>query len=236
MQANKSPLTVSQALKVYTGTGLVGTILGLALYECLFFVGAYAAMALVIALSDGTSFTEAIANIAETPAGNSMMAMAPALINCFILLVPYDRNAPGGKLFRTFKGGFYTFIKSRIGIYVSAVLAALFFCVFALILDFVGLAKAQYSIFAETAAFTATLAALGAGTLAQLIRNDALRSFISVIVCFAVTVGGAIGLYIPAGLSGSIIPLVIAGIAGAALLVISVKAYLSYYKKNLWDN
>lgn len=236
MRENKSPLTVSQALKVYTGTGLAGTILGLAMYECVFFVGAYAAMALVIALSDGTSFTEAISNIAETPAGDCMVAIAPALINCLILLVPYDRNAPGGKLFRTFRGGFYTFARSRIGIYASAVLATMLFCVFALVLDLIGLTKVQYSGCAEAAALIATLAALGAGTLALLIPNDAARAFISVIICFAVTAGGALALSIFSILKDSIIPYIIAGVGGAALLAVSVKAYLSYYKKNLWDD
>jgi|GEM_PF-2883454 len=233
---NKSPLTVSQALKVYTGTGLAGTILGLAAYECVFYVGAYAAMALVIALSDDTSFLEATANIAETPAADSIMAFASALINCFILLVPYDRNAPGGKLFRTVKGGFGTFTRSRIGIYISAVLAALIFCVFALVLDLGGIAKLQNSIYAEAAAFISTLAALGAGTLALLIPNDAARGFISVIVCFAVTVGGVIGLNTLAAPNGSALPYIFVGIGCAGLLAIAVKIYLTYYKRNLWDN
>ena len=215
---NKSPLTVSQALKVYTGTGLAGTILGLAAYECVFYVGAYAAMALVIALSDGTSFLEATANIAETPAADSIMAFASALINCFILLVPHDRNAPGGKLFRTVRGGFGTFTRSRIGIYISAVLAALIFCVFALVLDLGGIAKLQNSIYAEAAAFILTLAALGAGTLALL------------------TVGGVIGLNTLAALNGSALPHIFVGIGGAGLLAIAVKIYLTYYKRNLWDN
>ena len=236
MQENKSPLTVSQALKGYTGSGLTITILVLAAYECIFYAGAYASMALVIALSDGTSFMEAIANIAETPAGDCIMAFAPALINCLILLVPNDRSAPGGKLFRTFKGGFDTYKKSRIGIYVSAALAALIFSLFAMLLDITGLAKVQNSIFAETAVFVSSLAALGAGTLALIIRNDSARGFISVIVCFAVNAGVAIALNILTTLNGSILPHIVVGIIGAVISVIAAKAYLSYYKKNLWDS
>lgn len=235
MRDNKSPLTVSQALKAYTGTGLAGTIFGLAAYECIFYIGAYATMALVIALSDGTSFSEATANIAQTPAGDCIMAFAPALVNCLVMLVPNDRNAPGGKLFRTFRGGFDTFARSRVGVFISALLAALTFCVFALLLDLTGIARVQYGVFAEAAVFVSSLAALGAGTLALLIRNDGVRGFISVIVCFAVSAGGAVTLNILTALNESALPHIVAGVIGAALSVTAAKVYLSYYKKELWD-
>ena len=236
MRENKSHLTVSQALKFYTGTGLAGTILGLAAYEVIFFAGAYAMMTLVIALSEGISLSNAVSNIAEAPAGDCVMAFAPALINCLVLLVPNDRSAPGGKLFRTVKGGFDTFARERVGIYISTVLAALIFCIFAFLLDLIGIAKTQNGLSAVIAVFVSSLMSLGAGTFALLIPGDALRGFASVLISFVTGAGVAIVLNILRTLNGSLLPHIIAGIVGAALMIISAKVYLSYYKKNLWNS
>ena len=228
MRENKSHLTVSQALKFYTGTGLAGTILGLAAYEVIFFAGAYAMMTLVIALSEGISLSNAVSNIAEAPAGDCVMAFAPALINY--------RSAPGGKLFRTVKGGFDTFARERVGIYISTVLAALIFCIFAFLLDLIGIAKTQNGLSAVIAVFVSSLMSLGAGTFALLIPGDALRGFASVLISFVTGAGVAIVLNILRTLNGSLLPHIIAGIVGAALMIISAKVYLSYYKKNLWNS
>ena len=223
-------------MKVCTGSGLAVTVLVLALYEAAFYAGAYMSMALVIALSDGVSLAEAVSNIAETPAADSIMPFAPAFINCLLLLVPSGQNAPGGKLFRTIKGGFDTFGKSRIGICLSSVLAVLIFCLFALLLDLSGLAKTQHPFLSQTAVFVSSLPALAAGTLARMIKNDTVRAAATVLLCFAVNTGGTILLNIQASLGSDMLPHIVTGAAGAVLLITAARLYLSYYKKQLWKS
>ena len=123
----ESKLTVSQAMKLYTGTGLAETILGLAAYDLIFYIGASVCMTLLVMFGEGISYPEAVRNISETPAGDCIMVFAPAIINVIILLSQYNKDKPGGKLFRTVKGGFDTFVSYRTGAYISMLLSIIIY-------------------------------------------------------------------------------------------------------------
>lgn len=233
MQENKSPLTVSQALNLYTGTGLPGTILGLAAYEVLFYLGAFVCMTLMIMLGEGISFPEAVSNIAETPAGDCVMVFAPGLINCIVLLQQFNRDQPGGKLFRTVKGGFGTFVNYRTGAYISELLSMLLFGSAVLLLDIAGIAKIHGGLSAVIALVVSNIAAIGVVTFILPAKNEFVLGAGSVITMFAIT--GSCTMLLPA-LSDSLIPHLITGIAGAVLVAVSSKVYFAHYRNNRWDS
>ena len=233
MQENKSPLTISQALKLYTGTGLPGTILGLAAYEVLFYIGAFVSMTLMIMLGEGISYPEAVSNIAETPAGDCVMVFAPALINVIVLLSQYTKDKHGGKLFRTVKGGFGTFVNYRTGAYISELLSMLLFGIAALLLDIAGIAKIHGGLSAVIALVVSNIAAIGVITFILPVKNEFVLGAGSVITMFAITGSCTVMLSM---FFDDLIPHLIVGVVGAVLVTISSKVYFAHYRKNRWDS
>ncbi|MBR1831340.1 MAG: hypothetical protein IJ784_02780 [Ruminiclostridium sp.] len=233
MQENKSPLTISQALKLYTGTGLGGTVLGLAAYEVLFYIGAFVSMTLMIMLGEGISYPEAVRNIAETPAGDCVMVFTPGIINCIVLLSQYTKDKHGGKLFRTVKGGFGTFVRYRTGVYNSELLSMLLFGTAALLLDIAGIAKIHGGLSAVIALVVSNIAAAGIVTFMLPAKNELVLGAGSVITMFAIT--GSCTILLPM-LSDNLIPHLVTGIAGAVLVAVSSNVYFAHYRKNRWDS
>ena len=233
MQENKSPLTISQALKLYTGTGLGGTVLGLAAYEVLFYIGAFVSMTLMIMLGEGISYPEAVRNIAETPAGDCVMVFAPGIINCIVLLSQYTKDKHGGKFFRTVKGGFGTFVRYRTGVYNSELLSMLLFGTAALLLDIAGIAKIHGGLSAVIALVVSNIAAAGIVTFMLPAKNELVLGAGSVIAMFAIT--GSCTILLPM-LSDNLIPHLVTGIAGAVLAAVSSNVYFAHYRKNRWDS
>ena len=236
MRNNKSPLTIPQALKIYTGAGFLPNVLLITLYECLFFLGTIAGLTFVVSLSEGMTFIDAITDISTTPAYDIVMPFMPALINCLVILGRTDRNAPGGKFFRTLKGGIDTFVRSRIGIYICLSISLLIFSGFVLTLNAVGIIKTQNGILTVAAMLLSVILSLGAGTFALLFRNDFLRGIMATILCIALPIACDTLLLMSAQLGAAPPAFTAAGIIAAGLLALSFRIYLSYHEKNLWNN
>ncbi len=228
----ESKLTVSQAMKLYTGTGLAETILGLAAYDLIFYISASVCMTLMIMLGEGISYPEAVRNISETPAGDCIMVFAPAIINVIILLSQYNKDKPGGKLFRTVKGGFDTFVSYRTGAYISMLLSIIIYGGVMLLFALFGLIGLHGGVSAVIAVVVSSMAAMGVVTFMLLIKNEAVLGITSVLVMFAVT--GSCTVLLPM-LTDSLLPHLYIGILGAALIAVSTKAYFSHYKKHIWN-
>ena len=233
MLENKSPLTISQALKLYTGTDLPETMLGIAVYELAFYIGASVCMTLMIMLGEGISFPEAVSNIAETPAGDCVMVFSPGILNCIFLLNQYTKEKQYGKLFRTVKGGFGTFVNYRTGVYISELLSTLLYGAAALLLDIAGIAKIHGGLSAVIALVVSNIAAVGVITFILLVKNEIVLGAGSVLTMLAVT--GCCTILFPM-LSDSFIPHIVTGIAGALLVIVSLKVYFAHYRKNRWDS
>ena len=229
----ESKLTVSQALKLYTGTGLGGTVLGLTVYELLYYIGASVCMTLMIMLGEGISYPEAVRNISETPAGDVIMVFAPSIINCIVLLSQYGRDKPGGKLFRTVKGGFRTFVSYRTGAYISMFLSTIIYGGAVLVLALVGVLGLHGGVSTVIAVVVSSIAAIGAVTLMLPIKNEGVLALVSILVTFAVT--GSCTILLPM-LTDSLIPHFIVGIVGALLVAVSTRVYFLHYRKNRWDS
>ncbi len=229
----QSKLTVSQALKLYTGTGILGTTLGLAAFELMFYIGASVLMTLMIMLGEGISYPETVKNIAETPAGDCIMAFSPSVINCIVMLSQYGKDKPGGKLFRTVNGGFDTFVRYRAGAYISMLLSTFIYGGVVLLLALVGVLGLYGGVSAVIAVVASSIAAVGIVTFMLLIKNEGLCALVSVIAAFVIT-GGCTAV-VPR-LTDSLLPHLIIGIIGAAFVAVSTKIYFSHYRKNRWDS
>ena len=174
-------------MKLYTGTGLAETILGLAAYDIIFYIGASVCMTLMIMCGEGISYPEAVRSISETPAGDCIMVFAPAIINVIILLSQYGKDKPGGKLFRTAKGGFGTFVGYRTGAYISMLLSTIIYGGVVFLLALFGLIGLHGGLSAAIAVVVSSMAAMGVVTFMLLIKNEAVLGITSVLVMFAVT-------------------------------------------------
>ena len=228
----ESKLTVSQAMKLYTGTGLAGTILGLTAFELAFYIGASVCMTLMIMLGESISYPEAVKNIAETPAGDCVMAFASSVINCMVLLSQYGKDKPGGKLFRTVNGGFGTFVRYRTGAYISTLLSTVIYGGMVLLLAHIGVLGLHGGVSAVIAVVVSSIAAVGAVTFILLIENGGICALMSVVAAIAIT--GCCTALLPM-LTDSLIPHFVIGIIGAALVAVSARVYFSHYRKKRWD-
>jgi hypothetical protein len=186
----------------------------------------------MIMLGEGISYPEAVRNISETPAGDCIMVFAPAIINVIILLSQYNKDKPGGKLFRTVKGGFDTFVSYRTGAYISMLLSIIIYGGVMLLFALFGLIGLHGGVSAVIAVVVSSMAAMGVVTFMLLIKNEAVLGITSVLVMFAVT--GSCTVLLPM-LTDSLLPHLYIGILGAALIAVSTKAYFSHYKKHIWN-
>lgn len=233
MRENKSPLTVSQALKAYTGKGIVLFAAQLVWLEMSFFVAASVVLILMIMTGDGISYQEAAESVSDIPMIDFFMALSISLLNSLMLLTQYRKSVPGGKLFRTMKGGFGTFAGYYKGICIAEMLAAAADCCVFLLLDTFGIVRLHGGASAVIAAFVSLTVASGAVPLVSMSENDAFRALMSIVLPVGITAAGT--LLLPT-LGMGFIPHIITGVAGTVFLIVSARAYLSYYKKNLWKN
>ncbi len=229
----ESKLTVSQALKLYTGTGLVETILVLAAFELAFYIGASVCMTLMIMLGEGISYFEAVRNISETPAGDCIMAFAPSVINCIVLLSQYSKDKPGGKQFRTVKGGFETFVSYRTGAYISMIFSMIIYGGVVLVLSLFGVLGLHGGVSAAIAAVVSVITAMGVVTFFLLIEDERVCALVSVVAALSIT--GSCTALLPM-LTDSLIPHLIIGIIGAVLASVSTSMYFSHYRQKRWNS
>lgn len=233
MRENKSPLTVPQSLKLYTGNGILLFAAQLVWLEMLFFIASSAVLILMIMLGEGMSYAEAAESLADVPVIDILMALSVSFMNCLMLNTQYKKGFPGGKLFRTVKGGFDTFAGYIKGAYIAVLIASAADCCVFLLLDTTGLVKLHGGISAVIAAVVSMTVALSVAALALMSEYVGIRVLVSVLMPAGIVTAGA--LLLPA-LDMGYIPHIITGVAGTVFMVISAKAYLSYYKKNLWNN
>lgn len=228
----ESKITVSKAMKLYTGTGLAKTILGLTAFELAFFIGASVTMAIMIMFSEGITYFETAKSIAETPAVDGVMALPPSIISFIALLSQYDKDKPGGKLFRTVKGGFGTFVGYRTGAYISILLSTVIYGGAVFVLSLFGVLGLHGGASAALAVIVSSIAAVGVVSFTLFIKNEGIRALISGTAAMAITVGCT--LLLP-HLTDSLIPHLIIGIIGVGLVIVSMRVYFSYYKKHIWN-
>ena len=118
MESN-APLPPSQALKLYSGKSIGEMIFFFAGIALVGYLSTILIFLLLIGLDNG--FANARQEICDTLMSNMFLAIDGGIVTSLMSLMTYDKEIPGGKYFRSVKGGFETYKKMRIGNLITAI-------------------------------------------------------------------------------------------------------------------
>ena len=228
---NSNRLDLSQAYKIYTGDslgiaaiklGFAGVLMYSATLICFIFMGF---------LGEG-NITHAWSEISGEVIVNTFITIDSAIILTIFGLMSYDKYLPGGKYFRTVKGGFDTYRKMKNANLIIRIIAVTAILVFSVLIDISGFMKLAGG--SEDVLFIGSCLFAGVWmlNLTSLIKNQAIRGGVSVI---AVTGAGICGVILPQVNGSLLIPLVIAA-ASLPLVIITHRLLLRNYRNHFWNN
>ena len=217
-------LTLSQAHKIYTGDCMGLYALKLSIGGILMYSASLVAF-IILGLLDEGSFVEAMKELRSTPIPNVFLMMDIGIILTIFGQMNYEKQYPGGKLFRTVKGGFDTYIKMKKANLIIRITAMIFVLAFSAMLD---IADAKDLLFIGSCLLTG----LWLVNLTSLIKNPAVKGVLSGIVMFG---AGVCGIMFPRISYSLRIPLITV-IVSIPLVIITHMALLKSYKKHYWDN
>lgn len=230
---NNTPLTCSEALKLYSGKSIskmilfiTGFALGLYLFIVLYVL-------LMNGLDNGSANSDDMLATIMAIVSNIFLALEGGIITTLLSQMTYEKENPGGKLFRSVKGGYDTYIKMRVGNLITAIVV---------IFLFLGIICAINAVFPILMYGTATcismlfflLLNIGICTLLSMIPNGAIRGGISVIVSDIIGLIGIMSVLITSGRLGWI--QIAAGAAAIVLIPISFKLMINNYKEKRWNS
>ncbi|MBR4628581.1 MAG: hypothetical protein IKO47_12980 [Ruminococcus sp.] len=186
---------------------------------------------IVMLMSQG-SVSEARNELSGTGFINTFLAIDAGIILMITGLMHYDRQLPGGKYFRTVKGGFDTYRKMKNASLIARVTALIAILIFGAFSHLLGVFKLSYGISDIIYIGAFLLLSIGEVNFMNYIKNPALRGFLTPFIIFAT---GLPGVILPNVFDGNIyIGLAVAAVA-VPFILISQKAMLSDYKKNKWN-
>lgn len=230
MKKNKS-LTLSQALKLYTGDSILKWILewsGLALGV---FLGCIAVIGVINGLEDG--FDRVFENIADTPVLGVLVSVGNVFTIIIISNMTFERTLPGGKFFRSLKDGFNVYGKMRLALMISiffiiSIYTAIVYILNRAVFHFMANGTAVY-----ISVFTFSLLAIGITNLIQTIKNNKARLVFGGMIFLLFIISGT--LTIVSGNDNMGIVHIIAAVFSVVLIPVSHKLMLADYRKNRWN-
>lgn len=230
MKKNNSSLTISQALKVYSGSGLPKMILKFTCIMTIIYIGSIVFLTLLIGLQSG--FETAHKEISETPFISIFLAMYGGIDVVIISVMTYEKKIPGGKFIRSVKGGFETYKKVRTALTLTTIIAI---CVSMGVICALNTVMPIFKNGTATCVSVTVFLMLGIGTanFVNMIENELARSFLNIIILIALSTAGVLTVYLSNGRLGTVH--IIAAILAALLIPVSHKMMLASYRKNRWD-
>lgn len=231
MKKNKA-LTSSQAHKLYTGDGLGVFTLKLGLGGILMYSASIAFFLLMRLLSVG-SFDAAWKEISGEVVVDTFLTVDTSIILAVTELINYDKQFPGGKYFRTVRGGFETYRSMKNAALACRIMALIIVVAFGTLIDITGALKLKNG--PTGCLFIGTFLLLGVGLLnfTGLISKLNVRGGVSVI---AIMAAGMSGIIIHDVCNGNPIVALIISIVTVPLILVSQKKLLDNYRKNYWNS
>lgn len=229
MEKTKSTLTLSQALKLYYGTGIPKLTLQFSCIMAAIYLGAIAFLTLLLGLENG--FAEAHEEISEKLISNMLFAMVGGVAAAVLSVLTYEKPLPGGKFFRTVKGGFATYKKLRAALELTTVIGI---CLYAGIISIINAVIPIMLHGTATLVSVAVFLVLGMGVanLINTMKNSLARSIVTVIMQFPLSLAGVFTAF--DGKLGLVH--IIALILAIVLIPVSHNVMLTSYRKHRWDN
>ena len=233
---NKSTLTISQAVKVYTGNSfIVNTLEASAV-----FVGVLCSVIviglLIAAISKGfdiDAMKESFINNrknGDTYVFDIFIGIFASFFPALMSLAGYTNDYPGGKYFRTVQGGFDTFRKFTIGSYIAAFIEIAIFFLFIVLSQIYRLTTNGLTFVISMFIFCLLCTPVTRFTMT--IHNIYLRSMALAISFLLATGAGVITPALDPGVRAVI--LAAAVVFTIVLTPISLKVYLTNYRQHLW--
>lgn len=231
MKKNKTSLTISQALKMYNGSGLPTLTLQFSIVITALYIATITFFTLLIGAENG--FAAAREEVSESLISSMFLALDGGIVVAVISVLTYEKKLPGGKFFRSVKGGFNTYKKMRTALVLSTIIGI---CLY---LGIICILNAVIPIMIYGTATCISIAVflfLGVGivNLINVIRNDIARTVLNLILLLALSLVGMFTVYSSDGKLG--IVHIIAAILAIVLIPISHKLMLASYRKHRWNN
>ncbi|MBQ8960551.1 MAG: hypothetical protein IJ071_04955 [Ruminococcus sp.] len=232
MNKKSSPVTIPQAMKIYLGTGMMKETLLLSLFPLILLLTMLVGVFIIGLLEFRGDFQATASKLTGSSVTSFIYGLILAPVLGIELLLTYDRELPGGKFFRTVRGGFSTFAKFRTGLTLSMIVQTTVYLAVVLLLQITKLMPLKWGVSCIIATFISALLAIGLCGFAVIIKDNAARSITVTLGTFAVIITGPLSLYIT---DGRLTLIHLAAAAAAALLIfLSNKFVLAYYKKYRW--
>ena len=225
-------ISLSNALRMYLGGGRA-PFSPVLFFGSIILYGIMMAFMLLIGMIDNSfDFGETKHEMFSNWISDFIMAMMLGPVIATECSLTYEKRLPGGKFFRTVKGGFETYEQFRKALVMTMVLQSAVYCIFAGILHAVGLVPLCGGLNTCIATFVFSLLGICLGNVSVVVRNDFLRGVAGALLVIGIIAAGTSLLILTEGKLSFIH--YIAAAAAAVLLPVSTKAMLAYYKKNCW--
>ena len=237
MKDKRSELSVFQAYRLYTGDGLLENIFMFSASEMLlYFVLSCSNRFAFFSLSEQSFFDTlkiVFANLSRRDESDLFSCMIGLVVGIGVLLIQrYDKSTPGGKFFHTVKGGFDTFKKYRVGVFLSILIPVILCATEVFLFDRFEIIGMDGGIVYSICIVTAVVFALIAYCFISRIKNkisSAVIGFLTIIIC--VLFFGVLVMIE----AETLVPYIIIFAIGIVLLLISMRSYFSFYKRVYWD-
>lgn len=231
MKKNKTSLTISQALKIYNGSGLLSLTLQFSCMIAALYISSIAFFTLLIGTENG--FAAAREEVSDSLISSMFLAMDGSIAVFITSVLTYEKKLPGGKFFRSVKGGFDTYKKMRAAAVLSNIIGI---CLY---IGIICILNAVFPIMiygTATCVSVAVFLLLGVGivNLVSVIKNDFVGTLLKIILLLALSLVGMFSVYAGEGKLG--IVHIIAAILAIVLIPISHKLMLASYRKHRWNN
>ncbi len=225
-------LTLSQAHKLYTGNSIGQYVLKLNLGGILAYTSSIIFFLIIMMLSKG-NISGAFKELNGTAVVNTFLTIDAGVILMITELINYGKQYPGGKYFRTVKGGFDTYKKMKNAALAARVVSLISIMIFGAIMDLSSIIKLTHGTSDILYIGAFLLISIGLVNFMGSIKNLALRGFLTPFVIF---VAGLFGVILPDIFDSNTGIALAFTVAAIPLIIISQKVMLNDYQKNKWNN
>ena len=229
MENNRSSLTWHKAYNIYTGRTFPKMVAQISLILLAMFF-CFKLFMLFFEFLDGDD-PDSVHSLWI----NDMIAtIFCGIITTIRICATYNKDVPGGKFFRTVKGGFDTFKKAHYSMAAESAAVAFIFCAVIGILSAAGFAPLSYGAASCVSIFIFVVLARAAGSFVSMTNNSVLRSVLVIITEYLICAMGIVSLILTDGKLGAVH--IAAAAAAVVLTVLSEIAVVRNYRKKHWDN
>ncbi|WP_455530742.1 hypothetical protein [Ruminococcus sp.] len=229
MENKRSSVSYGEAYRIYTGRSFTSSIVVISIGAVAFFAGIMLFMALLmLADNDDTDLRS-----------KSFFSITLAAVYCNMLIMTrmlysFDKGAPGGKYFRTVKGGFDTFAKAQKAFIAEGAVVVFAFCAFLALLGGLGIIDIGNAVGSCLMLFITVFLARAIASFGRLIKKPVTRTIVIMFLLYIVNIFGIMLIESSGGKIGVL--QIVPAAAAVVLTVISEALVLSDYRKTRWDN